>query len=136
MGFNATDRISSFFNFFLFARLDVVRKQCEQSNHPQGFQFCHSLGGGLFKILQNAYDLNNEIFCLGTGSGLGSLLFEKIRDLYPNQILTTFSVFPDTSWKVSDVVVEPYNGTLTIDKLLKHADQTFVIDNEALFNVT
>merc|ERR1712113_765819 len=57
----------------------------------------------------------------GTGSGMGTLLLLKIRDNYPDRITATFSVYP--SPKVSDVVVEPY-------------DETFVIDNEALFSIS
>jgi tubulin beta len=37
---------------------------------------------------------------------------------------------------VSDVVVEPYNATLSIHQLLENSDETFVIDNEALFNIS
>merc|ERR1712168_722258 len=36
----------------------------------------------------------------------------------------------------SDVVVEPYNATLSIHQLLENSDETFVIDNEALFSIS
>lgn len=94
--------------------LDVVRKETEQAECPQGFQICHSIGGG-------------------TGSGMGTLLLLKIRDAYPDRVTCTWSVFP--SPKVSDVVVEPYNATLSIHQLLENSDETFVIDNEALYNI-
>ncbi|EMP24592.1 Tubulin beta-2C chain, partial [Chelonia mydas] len=71
--------------------LDVVRKEAESCDCPQGFQLTHSLGGG-------------------TGSGMGTLLISKIREEYPDRIMNTFSVVP--SPKVSDTVVEPYNATL------------------------
>lgn len=48
----------------------------------------------------------------GTGSGLGTLLIAKIREEYPDRIMEAFSVVP--SPKVSDVVVEPYNSTLSV----------------------
>ena len=48
----------------------------------------------------------------GTGSGLGTLLINKIREEFPDKIMTTFSIFP--SPKVSDTVVEPYNATLAL----------------------
>merc|ERR1711992_24294 len=70
----------------------------------------------------------------GTGSGMGTLLLLKIRDNYPDRITATFSVYP--SPKVSDVVVEPYNATLSIHQLLENSDETFVIDNEALFSIS
>ena len=57
----------------------------------------------------------------------------KIRDNYPDRMTATFSVYP--SPKVSDVVVEPYNATLSIYQLLENSDKTFVIDNEALYNI-
>merc|ERR1711941_229575 len=95
--------------------LDVVRKEVENCDCPQGFQICHSLGGG-------------------TGSGMGTLLLLKLRDAYPDRILNTFSVYP--SPKVSDTVVEPYNAVLSSHQLLENSDETFVIDNEALYNIS
>jgi len=94
--------------------LDAVRKEMEMADCPQGFQLFHSLGGG-------------------TGSGMGTLLLLKIRDAYPDKITTTYSCFP--SPQVSDTVVEPYNAVLSSHQLLENADETFVIDNEALFNI-
>ena len=55
--------------------LDVVRKEAESCDCLQGFQLTHSLGGG-------------------TGSGLGTLLISKIREEYPDRIMSTFSVVP------------------------------------------
>merc|ERR1712176_531068 len=95
--------------------LDVIRKEVENCDCPQGFQICHSLGGG-------------------TGSGMGTLVLLKLRDAYPDRILATFSVYP--SPKVSDTVVEPYNAVLSSHQLLENADETFVIDNEALYNIS
>merc|ERR1712087_823538 len=80
-----------------------------------GFQICHSLGGG-------------------TGSGMGTLVLLKLRDAYPDRILNTFSVYP--SPKVSDTVVEPYNAVLSSHQLLENADEVFIIDNEALYNIS
>ena len=40
----------------------------------------------------------------GTGSGMGTLLMGKIREEYPDRIMSTFSVVP--SPKVSDTVGE------------------------------
>jgi len=95
--------------------LDVVRKEVENCDCPQGFQICHSLGGG-------------------TGSGMGTLVLLKLRDAYPDRILCTFSVYP--SPKVSDTVVEPYNAVLSSHQLLENSDETFIIDNEALYNIS
>ena len=37
---------------------------------------------------------------------------------------------------MSDIVVEPYNATLSMNHLLEESDETFVIDNEALYNIS
>jgi len=95
--------------------MDVIRKEVENCDCPQGFQICHSLGGG-------------------TGSGMGTLVLLKLHDIYPDRILTSFSVYP--SPRVSDTVVEPYNATLSTHQLLENADETFIIDNEALYNIS
>uniref|UniRef100_A0A182ICX6 Tubulin beta chain n=1 Tax=Anopheles arabiensis TaxID=7173 RepID=A0A182ICX6_ANOAR len=94
--------------------LDVIRKETESCDCLQGFQLAHSLGGG-------------------TGSGMGTLLISKIREEYPDRIMNTFSVVP--SPKVSDTVVEPYNATLSIHQLVENTDDTFCIDNEALYDI-
>ncbi|CAG8658351.1 14273_t:CDS:2, partial [Racocetra fulgida] len=94
--------------------LDVLRKESESTDCLQGFQVTHSLGGG-------------------TGSGLGSLLLSKIREEYPDRMLCTFSVVP--SPKVSDTVVEPYNAVLSVHQLVENSDETFCIDNEALYDI-
>jgi len=92
--------------------LDVVRKEAEGCDCLQGFQLTHSLGGG-------------------TGSGMGTLLISKIREEYPDRIMNTYSVIP--SPKVSDTVVEPYNATLSVHQLVENTDETYCIDNEALY---
>lgn len=69
----------------------------------------------------------------GTGSGMGTLLISKIREEFPDRIVTTFSIVP--SPKVSDTVVEPYNATLSIHQLIENTDEVFYIDNEALYDI-
>ena len=94
--------------------MELVRREAENADSLQGFQISHSLGGG-------------------TGSGLGTLLLSRIKEEYPDRMLATFSVVP--SPQVSDTVTEPYNATLSIHQLLEFADETFCIDNEALYNI-
>merc|ERR1711892_170037 len=94
--------------------LDVVRKEAENTDTLQGFQLTHSLGGG-------------------TGSGMGTLLISKVTEEYPDRISCTYSVVP--SPKVSDTVVEPYNATLSLNQLIDNTDETFCIDNEALYDI-
>jgi len=96
------------------AIMDVTRKEAEGCDMLQGFQITHSMGGG-------------------TGSGMGTLMVSKIREEFPDRIMTTYSVVP--SPKVSDTVVEPYNATLSIHQLVENADQCFALDNEALYDI-
>ncbi|KAI1505707.1 Tubulin/FtsZ, GTPase domain-containing protein [Biscogniauxia marginata] len=94
--------------------MDVVRRESEVCDSLQGFQITQSLGGG-------------------TGAGLGTLLLSKVREEFPDRVMATYSVIP--SPKVSDTVVEPYNATLSIHQLVENADETFCIDNEALYDI-
>jgi len=94
--------------------VDIIRREAESCDCPQAFQIFHSIGGG-------------------TGGGMGTLALLKIRDNYPDRINCSFTVFP--SPKVSDVVVEPYNATLSIHQILQNTDLSFVIDNESLFRI-
>lgn len=94
--------------------MDIIRKEAEKADCLQGFQLTHSLGGG-------------------TGAGMGTLLVSKIKEEYMDRMLATFSVVP--SPKVSDTVVEPYNATLSIHQLVENADETFCIDNDALYDI-
>jgi len=64
---------------------DYIRKQTEKCDSLQGYQLFHSLGGG-------------------TGSGLGTLLLNKLREEEPDRMLATFSIMP--SPKVSETIVE------------------------------
>ncbi|KAG1798457.1 beta-tubulin 2 [Suillus plorans] len=94
--------------------LDIVRRQSEATEALQGFQIIHSLGGG-------------------TGAGLGSLLLSKLREEYPDRMLSTFSVLPAPN--VSETVVEPYNSLLSVHQLVDNCDLTICIDNEALYDI-
>jgi tubulin beta len=94
--------------------MDVLRREAETCDCLQGFQMMHSLGGG-------------------TGSGMGTLLISKLREEYPDRVMSTFSVIP--SPKVSDTVVEPYNATLSVHQLTENADLCFTLDNEALYDM-
>lgn len=94
--------------------MDVIRKEAESCDCVQGFQLCHSLGGG-------------------TGSGLGTLLVSRCREEFPDKMVLTFSIAP--SPKVSDTVVEPYNALLSQHQLCECADEVFILDNEALYDI-
>src|SRR5215475_144407 len=38
-------------------------------------------------------------------------------------------------FQVSDTVVEPYNATLSVHQLVENTDETYCIDNEALYDI-
>lgn len=94
--------------------LDRVRRMTDQCDGLQGFLFTHSLGGG-------------------TGSGLGSLLLEQLSIDYGKKSKLEFAVYPAP--QVSTSVVEPYNTVLTTHTTLEHADCTFMVDNEAIYDM-
>ncbi|KDN49608.1 putative tubulin beta chain [Tilletiaria anomala UBC 951] len=94
--------------------MDVARKEAEKADMLQGFQLVHSIGGG-------------------SGSGLGTNLLTKLREEFPDRMLASWSVLP--SPKVSEVVVEPYNATLSFHQLVENVDLSFCLDNEALYDI-
>ena len=94
--------------------LDRIRKLADACTGLQGFLVFHATGGG-------------------TGSGLGSLLLERLSVDYGRKSKLSFAVTPAP--KVSTAVVEPYNSVLSTHALLEHTDCTFCLDNEALYDV-
>jgi tubulin beta len=77
--------------------MDVLRNEAEACECLQGFQLCHSLGGG-------------------TGSGMGTLIISKIREEYPDRIMNTFSVVP--SPKVSSNYSNNVSCTYTCNPIV------------------
>ncbi|XP_046573456.1 tubulin alpha-1 chain-like [Haliotis rubra] len=95
--------------------LDRIKKATDQCSNLQGFLIFHGVGGG-------------------TGSGFTSLLMEKLSDIYGDKMKLAFSVYPTP--QLSDEVVDPYNAVLSTHFLLQQSDSVFVIDNEALYNIS
>jgi len=94
--------------------MDRIRKLCENCTGLQGFLIFNAVGGG-------------------TGSGLGSLLLERLSADYGKMSKLGFSVFP--SPLVSTAVVEPYNSVLSTHGLLEHTDVCVILDNEAVYDI-
>ena len=126
--------------------MEVIRKEAEACDVLQGFQITHSMGGGtgsgmgecctssfMCKFLFESTSLGLTLGYFFFLQSIGTLLVSKIREEYPDRIMSTYSVVP--SPKVSDTVVEPYNATLSIHQLVENADQCFALDNEALYDI-
>ncbi len=94
--------------------MNVIDSAVEKTKSLQGFLITHSIGGG-------------------SGSGLGSLVLERLRAAYPKKKIFTFSVAP--SPLISDSAVEPYNAVLTLQRIRDNADAAVILDNEALFRI-
>jgi len=69
----------------------------------------------------------------GTGSGLGSLLLERLSVDYGKKSKLGYCCYP--SPQVSTAVVEPYNSILSTHSLLEHTDVAFMMDNEAVYDI-
>eukprot|EP00179_Madagascaria_erythrocladioides_P012297 CAMPEP_0198369728 /NCGR_PEP_ID=MMETSP1450-20131203/156356_1 /TAXON_ID=753684 ORGANISM="Madagascaria erythrocladiodes, Strain CCMP3234" /NCGR_SAMPLE_ID=MMETSP1450 /ASSEMBLY_ACC=CAM_ASM_001115 /LENGTH=440 /DNA_ID=CAMNT_0044077253 /DNA_START=99 /DNA_END=1425 /DNA_ORIENTATION=+ len=123
--------------------LDRIRKLADNCQGLQGFLVFSSVGGG-------------------TGSGLGSLLLERLSIDYGKKSKLGFTVYPSpqvstvaSPWRlsidygkksklgftvypspqVSTAVVEPYNSVLSTHALLEHTDVAIVLDNEAIYDI-
>ncbi|CAI5465530.1 unnamed protein product [Closterium sp. Yama58-4] len=94
--------------------LDRIRKLADNCTGLQGFLVFNAVGGG-------------------TGSGLGSLLLERLSVDYGKKSKLGFTVYP--SPQVSTSVVEPYNSVLSTHSLLEHTDVAVLLDNEAIYDI-
>jgi tubulin alpha len=94
--------------------LDRIRKLADDCHGLQGFLVFNSVGGG-------------------TGSGLGSLLLERLSVDYGKKSKLGFTIYPSPN--VSTAVVEPYNAILSTHGLLEHMDVSVIYDNEAIYNI-
>jgi len=94
--------------------LDRIRKLADQCTGLQGFLVFQAVGGG-------------------TGSGLGSLLLERLSVDYGKKSKLGFTIYP--SPQVSTAVVEPYNSVLSTHSLLEHTDVAVILDNEAIYDI-
>lgn len=92
-------------------RLDYEIDRCDNVG---GIIIIHSTGGG-------------------SGSGLGSLVIESIKEKLPEIPLLSCAVLP--SPQVSSVVTEPYNTVFALNTLRRSADACLIFDNEALFDL-
>jgi len=75
--------------------LDILRREAEKCDCLQGFQLTHSIGIQKVKkckTTQPSFFLHQKGG--GTGSGMGTLLISKIKEEYPDRVMSTYSVMP------------------------------------------
>ena len=98
--------------------IDIIRRNVEACDNPGMFQVIHSLGGG-------------------TGSGLGSKLFEIISSEFEGIKKVAVSVLPSTLSErhSDDVVVSPYNSVMALNQLSQHADVIIPFSNAQLATI-
>ncbi|EPB70071.1 Tubulin/FtsZ family, GTPase domain protein [Ancylostoma ceylanicum] len=92
----------------------VMRKLTILRSAFEGFLVFHSFGGG-------------------TGSGFTALLMERLSVDYGKKSKLEFCIYPAP--QVSTAMVEPYNSILTTHTTLEHADCSFMVDNEAIYDI-
>ncbi|KAL2621701.1 hypothetical protein R1flu_001906 [Riccia fluitans] len=112
--FDQTPRLDSVGKEIVDLCLDRIRKLADNCTGLQGFLIFHAVGGG-------------------TGSGLGSLLLERLSVDYGKKSKLGFPMFP--SPQVSTAVVKPYNSVLSTHSLLEHTDVSVLLDNEAIYDI-
>ena len=93
---------------------DKIMKLAEQCHSLQGFFLFRSFGGG-------------------TGSGFASLLLERLSAEYGKKSKMEFSIYPAP--QIATSVVEPYNAVLTTHASMDHTDCSFLMDNEAIYEI-
>lgn len=94
--------------------MEKIRQVADNCSGLQGFLISHSFGGG-------------------TGSGFGSLLMEHLAAEFGKKVKLEFCVYP--SPQTSTAVVEPYNSVLTTHTTLEYSDCSFIVDNEAIYDI-
>ncbi|KAF8742445.1 hypothetical protein AX14_004314 [Amanita brunnescens Koide BX004] len=94
--------------------MERIRRLADNCSGLQGFFVFHSFGGG-------------------TGSGLGALVLERLSTDYGRKSKLEFCVYPAP--QLSSSVVEPYNSVLTTHTTLEHSDCSFMVDNEAIYDI-
>jgi len=91
--------------------LERLRKQEEKCDNLEGFFFMHSINSG-------------------TGSGFWSSL---ISHDFGKKAICNFTIFPSAN--LSNAIVEPYNAVLGLHSLIESSNLTFILENEALYNI-
>jgi len=92
--------------------LERTRKNAEKCDLLGGFEILHSTTGG-------------------TGSGFSTLLFSKLREEYPSNLLTNFCLFNSDMCNALDI----YNEILSMHILIENSDSVIVFNNDKLTKI-
>lgn len=93
--------------------LEIFRKEIEKTENIQGIE------------------LNLNIYG-GTGSGFGSLLMEKLKDLYPRLKQSIFCSIASNKYDNITHYITPYNALLCLQRITEFSNLVYLIDNEAI----
>jgi tubulin alpha len=88
--------------------MEGIRREVERCDAFQGFLFNSAVGGG-------------------TGSGLGSLLLERMDADFGKKAVLSFNIFP--SPRLSRSEVEPYDSVLATRSLIQRSEVSTIMDN-------
>lgn len=93
---------------------EKIRSSAEQCAGLQGFIVFHAFGGG-------------------TGSGFTSLLMERLVTEFAKKSKLEFVIYPAPN--MAPAIVEPYNAILTTHTSLEFTDVSFLVDNQAIYEI-
>ncbi|XP_076286066.1 tubulin delta chain [Lasioglossum baleicum] len=93
--------------------LNSVRYEIEKMDHLDGFLLLLSSSGG-------------------TGSGIGSLIGQLLREEYSTKPIVTTIVLP---FSFGEVCTQNYNTLFTLAKLYNHSDMNIIIENEQIHDI-
>ncbi|WZZ60040.1 hypothetical protein YC2023_060147 [Brassica napus] len=102
------DAFNTFFSESTLSLSTLSPKLADNCTGLQGFLVFNAVGGG-------------------AGSGLGSLLLERLSVDYGKKSKLCLPI--------STSVVEPYNSVLSTHSLLEHTDVSILLDNEAIYDI-
>ncbi|ELR21982.1 Tubulin/FtsZ family, GTPase domain containing protein [Acanthamoeba castellanii str. Neff] len=88
--------------------LDLVRREAERADTLQAFQLFHDVAGAC-------------------GGGFTTLLLSRLREEYPDTMMSTLSVIPAPDMPLA---VGPYNIVLTLHQLIEYADLCFYVSEK------
>ena len=101
---------------FIDEAMDKLRNSIEICDNLQGFQLLHGISGGC-------------------GGGWGTLLLVKVRDSWPDKVLSGYNIFPSRNYyDERNTNLVTYNTVLAIHQLIENMDLCFMIDNGQILN--